>query len=211
MKTENLIDLLAQDASMRFPLGRMLAVAMVVGALLSAAILVATIGIRPHMGEALQSIRVVFKVGVTLLLFVAAYRLVMNVGRPGTELRPYVIALLVPFGLIMAGVVVELVVLPADLWGQSLIGNYSNACLLYIPLLSLVPFLAFFRALRIGAPEKPGLAGAAVGLAAGGLGAAIYAWHCPDDSPLFLACWYMLAIAGVTLCGYLAGRRWLAW
>lgn len=51
----------------------------------------------------------------------------------------------------------------------------------------------------------------AAGLAAGAIAAAIYAWHCPDDSPLFLATWYMIAIAGVTVGGALLGRRLLRW
>ena len=54
-------------------------------------------------------------------------------------------------------------------------------------------------------------AGAVAGLAAGGIAAAIYAWHCPDDSPLFLATWYSLAIAIVVAAGFLLGRRLLRW
>jgi hypothetical protein len=111
----------------------------------------------------------------------------------------------------VAAVILELSVLPADLWRQNLVGRYSSACLFYIPLLSLAPLICFVWVLRRGAPDHAGMAGAAAGLAAGGLGAAIYAWHCPDDSPLFLATWYVLAIVGVTICGYLAGRRWLSW
>jgi hypothetical protein len=51
----------------------------------------------------------------------------------------------------------------------------------------------------------------AAGLAAGAIAAAIYAWHCPDDSPLFLATWYTITIAGVTVGGALLGRRLLRW
>ena len=49
------------------------------------------------------------------------------------------------------------------------------------------------------------------GLAAGGLAAAFYASNCTDDSPLFVALWYTLAIGIVTGAGYLAGKRWLTW
>jgi hypothetical protein len=55
------------------------------------------------------------------------------------------------------------------------------------------------------------MAGAAAGFAAGAIAAAIYAWHCPDDSPLFLATWYTIGIAIVTGAGALLGRRWLRW
>jgi hypothetical protein len=211
LKTDDLIDLLAQDAPVRFRLGRMLAAALIIGALLSLAILVATIGIRPRIGEALQTIRVIFKIGVTLALAATASLLVFNVGKPGVKLRPYLLTLLIPFGLLLVGIAAELLVLPSGLWEPSLVGRYSNFCLMFIPVLSLVPFIALFWALTNGAPENPGFAGAAAGLAAGGIGAAIYAWHCPDDSPLFVASWYMIAITGITLCGYFAGRRWLVW
>ena len=43
------------------------------------------------------------------------------------------------------------------------------------------------------------------------LAAAIYAWHCPDDSPLFVATWYTIAISMVTAVGFLLGRRLLRW
>jgi hypothetical protein len=90
-------------------------------------------------------------------------------------------------------------------------GRYGYHCLFFIPFFSLAPLVALFWALKGGAPEKPGLSGAAAGLAAGGVGAAIYALHCPDDSPLFVALWYVTAITFVTLCGYFAGKRWLTW
>ncbi|MEX2741320.1 NrsF family protein [Rhizobium mongolense] len=65
--------------------------------------------------------------------------------------------------------------------------------------------------MKNGAAERPSLAGAAAGLAAGGIAAALYAWHCTDDSPLFLAVWYTTAIAAVTATGALIGSRYLTW
>jgi hypothetical protein len=55
------------------------------------------------------------------------------------------------------------------------------------------------------------MAGAAAGLLAGGLGAVLYAIHCPDDSPLFVALWYVPAVALVVLAGAAAGSRVLRW
>lgn len=211
MKTNNLIDLLAQDAPVRIRLGRLLAAAAVIGCVLSAIILATVIGIRTDLWEALHSIRVIFKISLTMLFFALSYRLVANIGKPGVRLRRYVTMLVIPAGLILAGVLLELLVVPVDLLGESLVGRFPYACLLYIPILSLAPLILFFIALRRGAPDHAGWAGAAAGLAAGGLGAAIYAWHCPDDSPLFLATWYVVAIAFVTICGFLAGKRMLAW
>jgi hypothetical protein len=80
-----------------------------------------------------------------------------------------------------------------------------------IPLLSLGPLACIIYALRKGAPTNPGLAGAVAGLLASGIAATLYATHCTDDSPLFLATWYSLATGIVTLAGYAIGARALRW
>jgi hypothetical protein len=49
------------------------------------------------------------------------------------------------------------------------------------------------------------------GLGASGIAATLYATNCADDSPLFIATWFSLAILVVTVAGYLTGRRLLAW
>ena len=87
----------------------------------------------------------------------------------------------------------------------------SRICLTAIPLLSLPLLGAALYALRQGAPTRPGFSGAVAGLLAGGMAAAIYAVHCTDDSPLFVATWYGIAIAGVSALGAILGRRVLRW
>jgi len=63
--------------------------------------------------------------------------------------------------------------------------------------------------LRHGAPARPAVAGAIAGLLSAGLAATLYASHCTDDSPLFVAAWYTIATALVTAIGALAGARLL--
>jgi hypothetical protein len=46
---------------------------------------------------------------------------------------------------------------------------------------------------------------------AAALAATVYAAHCTDDSPLFVATWYSLAIAFVTVVGAVIGSRVLRW
>jgi hypothetical protein len=41
------------------------------------------------------------------------------------------------------------------------------------------------------------------------VGATLYASHCTDDSPLFVATWYSIATALVAAIGALAGSRML--
>ena len=105
----------------------------------------------------------------------------------------------------------ELAVTPASQWGGRLFGLHWFACLMLIPLFSIPPLAGILYAVKQAAPRDAGLAGAMAGLAAGGVAACVYVLHCPDDSPLFLAAWYTLAVGLVSLLGYLIGRRWLRW
>jgi len=65
--------------------------------------------------------------------------------------------------------------------------------------------------LRRSAPASPTLAGAAAGLVAALSGATLYAFHCFDDSPLFVVTWYSLAVLAVTAVGAWAGHKLLRW
>jgi hypothetical protein len=74
-------------------------------------------------------------------------------------------------------------------------------------LISLPLLVASLLGLRHGAPTRPAMAGAIAGLLSAGLAATLYASHCPDDSPLFVATWYTIATAVVTAIGALAGSK----
>ncbi|HBF30711.1 NrsF family protein [Rhizobium sp.] len=211
MKTDDLISLLAQDAPVRFSLGQRLALALAVGVVVSGALLLSTVGLRVNLLSALETVRVPFKMSVTLLLAITASRLVFRIGKPGLNAWPLALCLLFPLALLAFAIAAELVMVPESLWSVRLMGAHAAFCVFFIPVLSLVPLAGFLKALQSGAPENPGLAGASAGLAASGIAAALYAWHCPDDSPLFLATWYGLAICLVTVVGYMTGRKVLRW
>jgi len=211
VKTDDLIHMLAEDAPVPMRIGRAMMLALLFGTVISVALLLATIGMRPNMGQAMQTARVTFKIGVTLLLAIAACGLVFRIGRPGMPLKARSLFLILPLVLVLGAIMTEGMMTPSDSWMPRMVGNHSRFCVFFIPILSIAPLTGFMLVLRNGAPESPGLAGAVAGLAAGGIAAAIYAWHCPDDSPFFVATWYTLAIAIVTTVGYFAGRRLLRW
>ncbi|MGR3363098.1 MAG: NrsF family protein, partial [Maritimibacter harenae] len=79
------------------------------------------------------------------------------------------------------------------------------------PLIGLGPLAIMIAALRKGAPTRPVLTGAMAGVVAGGVAAMFYAAHCTDDSPLFVAAWYSIAIGILASLGALAGRYALRW
>ncbi|MCS0496803.1 NrsF family protein [Ancylobacter sp. MQZ15Z-1] len=211
MKTTDLISLMAADAPVRMRLGRALALALVAGVVVSAVVLLVSVGLRHNLVSVFETARVLFKVCFTLALAVSAAALVFRVGRPGAPLGRRLLLLAGLVAVLLAAIGTELMVVPPAHWMASLEGANAAFCVFFIPVLSLAPLGALLYALREGAPDSPGLAGAAAGLAASAIGAALYAWHCPDDSPLFVATWYMLGIAIVTTAGFFAGRRLLRW
>lgn len=211
MKTSEFISLIASDASSVKPLGRALSLAVAAGVSTSLLLMVFTIGFRDDIATAIETARVIFKIGMTLLLAALSTALVFRVGRPGASTGLQLSALLLPVLLLAGAVGAELFISPASTWRQKLLGENAAFCLFFVPVLSAAPMFGLMTALKQGAPDNPTLAGAAAGLASGSIAAAIYAWHCPDDSPLFGATWYMLAIAIVVLAGAFLGRRLLRW
>lgn len=211
MKTNELISLLAEDTPVRVRLGRALMIALAAGVAISAAILLSTMGVRHDLSSAIETVRVLFKVSLTLMLAILASTVVFRIGRPGVPLKPGAWALMIPIGLLIAAVAVELYVLPSQSWEIQMMGHNARFCMMFIPMLALAPLTGLMLALRHGAPERPTLAGAAAGLASGCIAAALYAWHCVDDSPLFVATWYTIAIATVTCVGAILGGRYLRW
>ena len=131
--------------------------------------------------------------------------------RPAAARTAAAWALLVPAALLAAGVAGELMTTPGSSWRGRLFGHYALYCVSLIPLISAPVLAAVLLALLRGAPDSPTLAGAAAGLLAGGVGAALYALHCIDDSPFFVLAWYGAAVALVTAAGAFIGRRVLAW
>lgn len=211
MKTDDLITALAQDAPIRWPLGRAVAAAMAGGAVVAGLIFFAGIGVRPDVMQAVETVRYLFKFVVTLALAVTATGLILHLARPGVPLGAWRWALLAAPVLLAVSVALEMMAMPMSSWGTRWIGTNAPWCLSLIPLMALGPLALILLALRQGAPRRPGLAGAVAGLVASGIAATFYAAHCPDDSPFFVATWYTLATGIVVLIGTLAGRRWLRW
>jgi hypothetical protein len=212
MRTEELIRALAADSKSQDPTPEhALALSVMAGIATTAAVFLTILGARPHFFALLTDPRVLFKLALMAFLALAAGGLVVRLARPGADTTSAVLLLLsVPVLLAFANLA-ELLTVPASEWTVRLIGTNAMLCLVTIPLLSVVTLAVGLAALRQGAPTHPVFAGAGAGLLAGGIGGFFYAMHCPDDSPLFVAVWYSLAIAIVVGVGAFAGSRCLRW
>jgi hypothetical protein len=212
MRTEYLIHILVADlTASRTRLWQMLAGAMALGSLVAGILFLVWVGFRPDIMKAFETVRFLFKFVFTLSLVAAAAPLLLRLAKPGVSPGPWGWAWLAAPALLAIAVAVELVVTPASEWAARLIGSNARLCLTLIPLLSIGPLACLLLALRQGAPTRPGLAGAVAGLVASGIAATFYASHCTDDSPLFVATWYSLAIGIVVLFGSVIGSRYLKW
>ena len=179
--------------------------------LLAAAVFFATLGLRPDIAAAAETPRFLFKFVVTITLAASAFGLARALSRPEEHWRQVLPYLAAAPALLVLAAIAELAVLPADTWAATMIGRNSMVCLTYIPVIGIGPLAVFLLALRRGAPTRPALAGAAAGLLAGGIAATLYALQCTDDSPLFVATWYTIAIAGLALIGAGLAHRFARW
>jgi hypothetical protein len=212
VKTEHLIEAIVTDAEQRPPLagGRHLAGAMALGVAVSVVVFFMAIGLRPDLVDALTNWRFLVKVALVVIVFAVAVADVRRLSRP-TETAAVGRGTWFLLVAVATAVVIELASTPPETWLARLAGSNAVVCLAVVPLLAAAPLATVLWTGREGAPASPAAAGAAIGRLAGAVGALLYAMHCIDDSPLFVAVWYGLAILALTWLGAVLGRQVLRW
>tara|TARA_R110002072_G_scaffold10055_3_gene47649 strand:+ start:2214 stop:2858 length:645 start_codon:yes stop_codon:yes gene_type:complete len=213
--SDPLIDSLAADLTpvKRNRIGLRLALCVVAGLVLGAAVFWLLPGrmIRPDIGNAVLETNFWLKSGFTAALAAIGYISLRQLSRPGGTARAAVrlpAAVWLVLALIAAA---SLIITPVDNWAGWILGSTAVRCVTYIVLISLPIMALFFIAVRRGAPTRLAMAGWATGLAAGGLGATIYGFGCPESSVGFLAVWYALGIVATGLIGAVTGPHLLRW
>jgi hypothetical protein len=212
MNTDDLIRALSADNATRHAsVEQWLAAALLPGLAASAALFALILGLRADIAAVATDFGFLFKFIVTLTLAATAAFAALRLARPGRKAGVAAVALALAPVMLAAVVLAEFAQAEVGTRLARLFGATWLYCLASIPLLSAPILVAALFALRHGAPTRPASAGAIAGLIAGGLGAAIYALHCPENSSFFLAAWYSAAIAFVALIGALLGARALRW
>ena len=208
MDTDQLIRTLAADNTHRSrPVGFVLALALLAAFPVSLLMFFAELGVRPDVMTAMHDPFFDLKFAITLALAAAAITIGLHLARPEAELRGWIWLLAIPAGLLVAGISGEMTMPQRLPMMTRMVGQNSKVCMTAVPLMSLPLLAAALIGLRHGAPARPALAGALAGMMSAGLAATLYASHCTDDSPLFVAAWYTLATALVTAVGALVGSR----
>jgi len=208
METDQLIRTLAADTEQRaWPVGLVLAVSLLAGVLVSTIMFSVILGVRPDAMSAMHNPFFDLKFAVTVALASSAIAVGLHLSRPEAALRGWAWLLVMPLVLLGGGIASEMMLPQRVPMMTRLIGSNSRLCLVAIPLLSLPPLAAALIGLRHGAPTRPALTGAIAGMLSAGLAATLYASHCTDDSPLFVATWYTIATALVAAIGGLVGAK----
>lgn len=195
----------------RHAVGRRLVVRASIGVTASVALVVATLGLRPDFPGALATPMFWVKLGYTLALGLVSLWALERLSRPATPARRRMQWLAVPLVVVAGLGAWQLGEVAGDERLSVLMGATAAVCPWRILLFSVPPFLALVWAIRGLAPGNVRLAGAVLGLCAGGLGAAAYALACTESTAPFLAAWYTLAIAGVSAIGFATAPWVLRW
>lgn len=213
MKTDRLIDALSTNLEPvgRGGVGRWLALALATGGLVTFCAMLMTVGLRVggdnsgHLGFLAAKLAFALSVVATGAIFLIRS---IHPGRDGRKSLLLFLLLILPVGLMG---IAALALGQPDTVRSVIFGAQWMTCLCCIPLFTIIPFVSLIWALRKGAPTSLRRTGAMAGLVAGAIGAAAYAFHCPEDSLLFIAVWYSVAIAACASVGALLGPRLLRW
>ncbi|MGJ4898800.1 MULTISPECIES: DUF1109 domain-containing protein [unclassified Bradyrhizobium] len=208
MDTDQLIRTLAADNAQRAqPVGIVLALALMAATPVSTAMLLIGLGVRPDIWLAVRNPFFDLKFVVTTALAIPALIISLHLSRPEASLQGWSWLLIAPIIVLVGGMAAEMMLPQRTPMMARLVGHNSMVCMSAIPVLSLPLLAAALFGLRHGAPSRPAMTGAIAGLVSAGMAATLYAAHCTDDSPLFVATWYTVAALIVAGLGALIGAR----
>jgi len=213
MNTDDLIARLSSDVPRvsRNAVGWRVIAGIVLGALVSGAVVVFGLGIRPDLHVAMHSFAFWMKWAYTISLTIAALFMTVQLARPDSQRMRWLWLAGIPM-LMLAGVgVVELIRTPPAQWLAMWLGQSWMACPWLVLVLAMPIFIGLLWSFRRLAPTRLRAAGAAAGLAAGAFAATVYCLHCPEVSAIFVLTWYSLGILLAASVGALVGPRLLRW
>lgn len=213
MKTDDLIADLSRDVRPvpRHAVGWRLMIGVMLGAVVAAAAVLLSIGVRPDLWLAMQGHAFWMKWSYTGSLAVIALIVTGQLARPeGGRLR-WIWLGAIPVALLAGVGLVELLTTPSDQRMAMWLGHSWMACPWIVLALAVPIFIGLLWSFRRMAPTRLRAAGAAAGLAAGAFSATVYCLHCPEVSALFVLTWYSLGIVLAAAIGALIGPRVMRW
>lgn len=213
MSTDDLIARLSGDLKPTPPgaARRRLLAATGIGAAVAAVALFFVLGLRPDLARAVVSSSFWMKAGYTGALAAVALVLLSRVSRPGASggLAWIGVAALPALVFMLAGM--EMMDAPPEARHEMMMGHSWMLCPWRILAFAIPVFAGLVWAFRRLAPTRLRLAGFAMGLASGAVGATVYGLACTEHTAAFLAIWYTLGMLASGVVGALLGPRLLRW
>jgi len=211
--TADLIGRLSRDLRpvLRHAVARRLARGLAVPGLLSLALVVLGLGLRPGMPGALGTGMFWVKLGYTGALALAGAGVTARLARPVGRVAGRAAWGAVPLLAILGLAAWQMAAAPQSAHHTLVMGASAASCPWLIVVVAAPLFAGLVWALRGMAPTRLALAGLFAGLTAGAAGAMLYALHCPEVGAPFVALWYTLGIAAAGVAGGLAGPKVLRW
>lgn len=211
--TDDLIASLSADVPKVAPgaVGRRVALGLGLGGLGSAILMLAWLGPRPDLAQAVTTPMFWMKFGYAALTGLILAALLVRLAKPAARTGALAVAAAAPFAVVALMAVLRMAQAPPEAHRAMLMGHSSMLCPWRIVAIGLPLLAGAVWAVRGLAPTRLGLAGLAAGGCAGALGAMIYSVACNETSAPFLAVWYTLGMALAAALGAAAGSRLLRW
>jgi hypothetical protein len=213
MRTDDLIGALAADVppTPRSAVARRLALGLFGGGVIAFAALLASLGLRPDLAQALGGYPFWMKWAFTIAMVFAGFGLAIRLARPDGRVGWLAWAAVAPVGVLLVPALLELARTPVDSRLALLLGSSAALCPWRILALAVPVYLGLLWAFRRLAPTRLVQAGFGAGLAAGAASATIYALYCQESAATFVVVWYTLGIVGAGMIGAMTGPRLLRW
>jgi hypothetical protein len=195
----------------RWYVARRLVLGMSGGVIVSAVLMLVLLGPRPDMDQSMATTMFWLKLSYALAFAVIAGFASERLARPAASARGWIKWLAVPILLAIVIAAFQLAAAAPDSRAAMVVGQSARVCPWRILFFALPPLAGLVWAMRGLAPTRLREAGAAIGLAAGGAGAFIYALHCTESTTPFLAIWYTLGMTASAAIGWALGPFVLRW
>ena len=181
------------------------------GVVVSAILMLAWLGLRPDIAEAMGTMMFWTKFAYTAIFAVLGGLAALNLARPGGVMWRQAIGLAALVALTGIAGVIQMLIMGPDEMRRLVMGGSALVCPFYIVALSAPIYAAIVFAMRRAAPTNPTLAGFSAGLFAGGAAVWVYAFHCTESGMPFITIWYTLGVLGAAVLGAVIGRFVLRW
>lgn len=213
MDTDSLIDSLTADLRPVAPgtPHRLVILALAVAVPIVLLIVIMPVGLRPDLAIAVTGSMFWMKLAYTATIGVVAVAAAAVLFRPETSPPRWLWLLAVPVAVFVAGSIREAASMPSSDFMAVWFGPSWPVCSGLILALSLPVAAALTLVARRLAPTRLRATGAMIGLASGGLSAALYSLHCPEAGASFVLTWYTLGMMAPAVAGALIGPRLLRW